>query len=63
MSVQAAIVAANNAAVPQVYVQWGAKACTAPSGVRVVKLCKYSSFPLAGLGEGVGVQRRTHSAS
>jgi len=37
-SVQAAIVAANNAAVPQVYIQWGSKTCSAPSGVRVVKL-------------------------
>jgi len=39
-SVQAAIVAANNAAVPQVYIQWGARACTAPSGIAVTRLCK-----------------------
>ena len=38
VSVQAAIVAANNAAVPMVYVQWGAKACTAATGATVVKL-------------------------
>ena len=43
VSVQAAIVAANNAAVPSVYVQWGAKACTAASGATVVKLCEYST--------------------
>jgi hypothetical protein len=37
-SVQLAITAANNAAVPHVYVQWGARACTAASGASVVKL-------------------------
>ena len=40
-SVQAAIVAANNAAVPQVYIQWGARACTSPNGVALVKLCEF----------------------
>lgn len=37
-SVQAAMAAAANAQVPQVYVQWGARACTAASGAAVVKL-------------------------
>ena len=46
VSVQAAIVAANNAAVPSVYIQWGAKACTAPSSVTVTKLCEYSTSSL-----------------
>ena len=52
-SVQAAIVAANNAAVPQVYIQWGSKTCSVPSGARVVKLCKRSTFLSRGRG-GVG---------
>ena len=41
VSVQAAIVAANNAAVPQVYIQWGAKACTAANGATIAKLCEF----------------------
>ena len=44
VSVQQAIVAAANAAVPTVYVQWGAKACTAASGAAVIRLCECSTF-------------------
>ena len=40
VSVQQALVAASNAASPQIYIQWGARRCTAPGGVTVLKLCK-----------------------
>ena len=33
-----AVSAANNAATPSVYSQWGHKACTAPTGVAVTRL-------------------------
>merc|ERR1719174_135936 len=38
VSVQQAIVASANAAVPTVYIQWGTKQCTHPAGVAVLKL-------------------------
>ena len=50
VSVQQAIVAAANAAVPTVYVQWGTKTCTAASGAAVIKLCEY--LPFGGRGAG-----------
>ena len=40
VSVQQALVAASNAASPQIYIQWGARRCTAAAGATVVKLCK-----------------------
>ena len=50
VSVQQAIVAAANAMVPTVYVQWGAKACTAASGAAVIRLCECPSFSSGGRG-------------
>jgi hypothetical protein len=38
VSVQQALVAASNAASPQIYIQWGARRCTAAAGATVVKL-------------------------
>jgi hypothetical protein len=37
-SIAAALAAASNAATPQVYIQWGSRACTAPGGVTTLKL-------------------------
>jgi len=37
-SIAAAVAAASNAATPQVYIQWGSRACTAPGGVQTLKL-------------------------
>jgi hypothetical protein len=37
-SVQQAVIAANSASSPEIYIQWGARRCTAAAGVSVVKL-------------------------
>ena len=37
-AVASAVAAANNAATPSVYNQWGHKSCTSPNGVSVTRL-------------------------